>query len=116
MEDALRVLLVEDEVLVALYAQDVLEEAGHVVCGVAARGSMALETAENAAPDVVLMDLRLADGDTGAKAAQDISERLGIRVVYVTGTPDLLAGCKIVGTVVLKPFSPEQLLEAVSPA
>jgi CheY-like chemotaxis protein len=115
MEDVLRVLLVEDEALVALYAQDVLEGAGHVVCGITARGDMVLATAEQTAPQVVLVDLRLADGETGARAAQEVSERLKIRVVYVTGTPDLLDGVKMVGKVIRKPYSPQQLLDAVGP-
>ena len=57
--DALRVLIVEDEAIVAADLEDLLGRAGIQVLGWTPRGEEALEIARREAPDVVLLDVRL---------------------------------------------------------
>jgi two-component system, response regulator PdtaR len=79
----LRVLIVEDELIVAWLARDELEHAGFVVCGMAATEHEAVRLALAERPDVALVDIRLAQG-SGLHAARPMEEA-GIAVLFVTG-------------------------------
>ena len=72
----LRVLLVEDENLVALLLEDMLAELGHTVIGPVARLNKALEMAQQEAFDVAILDININGGDTypvaDALASRDI--------------------------------------------
>ena len=70
---AIRVLIVEDELLVAWAARDELERAGLVVCGMAATERQAVRLAQAERPDVALVDVRLKQG-SGLGAAQPMAE------------------------------------------
>jgi DNA-binding response OmpR family regulator len=108
---ALRVLIVEDELLVAWLAKDELERAGFVVCGMAATEQAAVRLALAAHPDVALVDIQLAQG-SGLHAARPM-EAAGIAVLFVTAhrCDALEAG---VGLGCLdKPFAVEVLPEVV---
>ncbi len=83
----LRVLVVEDEGLVALDLASIVEQFGGTVIGPVASVSEALRSAAQQPPDVALMDIRLPDGD-GIDAARQIRERHGARIVFVTGNTD----------------------------
>lgn len=82
------VLVVEDESLVAAYASRCLESLGYRVAGVASNGAQAFSCAEEAKPDLVLMDINLEGGMDGIEAAKKIRFGLNIPVVYVTGSAD----------------------------
>ena len=101
-----KVLIVEDEFLVALQLEDILDEGGHQVVG-SVSDLAALETVSEA-PDVALVDLNLRDGLTGPEVARRLCDRFGTRIVYVTANPsqiDLPARCAV--GIVQKPFSRE---------
>ena len=66
---ARKILVVEDEALVALGVSTLLEEMGHEVCGVAASVDEALELSRAYGPDLVLMDVNLQEGGNGIDAA-----------------------------------------------
>ena len=108
-----KILIVEDEFLVALQLEDVLRAAGHCVVGIVPdRASLA---AIHEAPQVALVDLNLRDGPSGPTIALDLSRHYGTRVVYVTANPqqiDVLAPTAI--GVIPKPFSEEAILAAVA--
>jgi CheY-like chemotaxis protein len=108
------VLLVEDEPLVAALAQDILEDAGHQVVAVADRLGSAIEAAKIYRPQLALVDLRLADGDTGPDVAAALAHDFGVAVVYATGTPHLLDNRPVLGPIIQKPFRPEVLLRAIA--
>jgi two-component system, response regulator PdtaR len=82
-DQELCVLIVEDEALVALELEQMLEDDGFRICGVADCTSLALEHMKAHQPDVALVDLHLADGFTGVEIAADISNN-GCMVVFMT--------------------------------
>jgi two-component system, response regulator PdtaR len=65
----MRVLIVEDEALIAMYLEMLVAELGHEVCACTASAAAAIEAAEAYRPDVVLMDVQLANGSCGIEAA-----------------------------------------------
>ena len=88
-----RVLIIEDEPIIALDLTRVARELGHTVVGVAATRSEAVAMAEETRPGLVLADVRLADGSSGMDAAADILNRLDLPVIFITAFPEhLLTG------------------------
>lgn len=85
-----RLLVVEDEGIVALDIQARLIHLGYQVTGIADSGEDAIEMAEEARPDLVLMDIRLRGAMDGIETAQQIRSRFGIPVVYLTAYADEL--------------------------
>lgn len=85
---ALRVLIVEDDPLIALDLRMHLQDDGHEVAGWATTHREALETAEAVGADVALMDLRLADGSFGGDAARALHDECGIPSIIVSGNLD----------------------------
>lgn len=109
-----RVLLVEDEALVALLACDVLEEGGYEIVGPADRLAGALALAGNEALDAALLDINLA-----GEAVWPVAELLGRRripFVLVSGYGDSLpmpAGCAPAQRL-SKPYDGQSLLRALA--
>jgi two-component system, response regulator PdtaR len=85
---SVKVLIVEDEFLVAVNLEAVIEELGYTSVGIAADTPSALDLAA-AHPDVALVDLNLRDGPTGAEIGNMLS-KLGVSVLYVTANPRML--------------------------
>ena len=83
-----RVLIVEDEFLIALTAEAELLSAGFVVVGKAASYDKAVALARSTTPDLVLMDVRLGAGRDGIDAALTLREELGLRSIIATGSMD----------------------------
>lgn len=111
----LRVLVVEDEFLVASTLQLHLEALGCEVVGIARRADTGVEMAYEMRPDLVLMDIGLPDRD-GVQATKDIMEQAPTAVVVVTAYEDdrvqqaLAAGALKVLT---KPVLEEQLAQVL---
>ena len=102
-----RVLICEDEPLVALDLEQMVYDAGHEPVGPVRNFSDALEVADSARPSVAIIDLNLADGATGANLARILHER-GIRIVVLSGMTDVspaLAG--IPHVFISKPINPD---------
>ncbi|PHP26896.1 response regulator [Limimaricola cinnabarinus] len=85
---SLRVLIVEDEFFIALDLQDQVEELGHAVTGVAHDIESCKSAARAQAPDLALMDLRLANGASGIEASRWLYEDLGVRCIFISGNLD----------------------------
>jgi DNA-binding NarL/FixJ family response regulator len=83
-----KVLILEDEIMVAWSLREVLILTGYEVVGIAARVSDALCLAENTRPDVAIIDVRLAGDRDGIEAAQLLQQQFGIRAVFLTATWD----------------------------
>ncbi|MEZ4483046.1 MAG: diguanylate cyclase [Syntrophotaleaceae bacterium] len=83
-----KILIVEDEALIALEIQKRLRQLGHEVCGIASCDAAAMTLAAEQRPDLVLMDIRLAGGLDGIEVAAMIRERLEIPTVYLTAHVD----------------------------
>jgi PAS domain S-box-containing protein len=112
-----RILIVEDEALIAEEIRERLAEAGYPVLAVADTGAAAIELVERTRPNLVLMDIRLKGGMDGIEAAQTINDRFGVPVVYLTAYSDQAtlqrAKMRAAFGYVLKPFQVESLLIAI---
>jgi CheY-like chemotaxis protein len=85
----LRILLIEDELLIALNAQDILEDEGHHMVGLAANAEQSSALALEHRPDLALVDLNLRDGLTGPEIGTKLAQEYGIPVLFVTANPSL---------------------------
>jgi CheY-like chemotaxis protein len=108
-----RILVVEDEALVALEIQSGLESVGHEVVGVADRAAAAGNLARLTRPHLALVDIRLAHGESGLEVAADLT-RLGLACLFVTGNCPLDRGIGIAVGCLHKPFDEWQLVQAVA--
>lgn len=116
-EGPLRLLVVEDEGLVALEIEAALAGAGHQVVGVADDRASALALARRAGPrpDLALVDIRLAGGDSGMRVAADLAA-LGVPVLFVTGNCASEQGRAVAVGCLHKPFTEGELLASVAAA
>ena len=116
-----KILIVEDEALLALHAEQVLSDAGFLVVGAAANARSAIRLAEVARPDLVLMDVRLrTHTPDGVDTAVEIQQRFGIATIFVSANAETArspraAAAKAVG-VIAKPYSDAELVRAVRAA
>ena len=115
MSDPLRILVVEDEALILMQIEMMLEEAGHSVVGTAMTAAEAIAQIETCRPELVLIDLRLADGSSGLEVAQAIRERDGITAAFMTANARQLSEEMEGATAVIaKPFSEAVLEDALA--
>lgn len=84
----IRLLIVEDEYILALNLQESLESLGYTVLDIVDSAEMAIEIAAQQRPSLVLMDIRLRGEMDGIQAAEHIWRQFQIPVVYVTGHSD----------------------------
>jgi len=108
-----KVLIVEDERIVARSLEQELQALHYEVTGTVITGKAAVMAAERTRPDVVLMDIRLAGHMHGTEAATLIWQRLQIPVVYLTAyaDPETLAAVKRTNAYgyVMKPYEAEEV-------
>jgi len=114
------ILIVEDESIVAKDVKNMLEKIGYYVPAVVSSGEKAIQKAEEAQPDLVLMDIMLKGDIDGVEAAEEIRNRFGIPVVYLTAyaDDDTMRRAKITEPYgyILKPFQERELYIAVEMA
>jgi len=84
----MRVLIVEDEALIAMHLEMIVTEIGHEVCAAAASAEEAIAEVAAHHPDVVLMDVQLANGSCGIDAAREIYRRHGIPCIFLSANID----------------------------
>ena len=110
-----RILLVEDEILIAEDARILLERMGYLVVGTTRSGPEAVEEEGELRPDLILMDVRLQGGMNGVEAARRIRSQVDIPIIYVTAQVSVLASSENGDrcTCLAKPFSPNQLRAAI---
>jgi CheY-like chemotaxis protein len=105
-ERTARVLVIEDEPIIALDLRSIVEGLGHTVVGTADTHRTAVDAATETDPDLVLADIKLADGSSGIDAVREILERHTVPVIFITAYPErLLTGERPEPTyLVTKPF------------
>jgi len=103
---ASRVLIIEDESIIALDLENLMTELGHEVVGIAATRDEAVKQARQQKPGLVLADIRLADGSSGIDAVSEILRGFDIPVIFITAYPErLLTGERPEPTyLITKPF------------
>jgi len=112
-----KILVVEDENIVALEIKKRLQKLGYIVPGVASTGEDAIIKAEGILPDLVLMDIMLKGEIDGIQAAGEIRSRFNIPVIYLTAYSDeeTLERAKLTEPYgyILKPFEEDDLRTAI---
>jgi len=115
-----RILVVEDESIVAMDIKHRLESLDYQVSEIASSGEEAVEKAGKTNPDLILMDIVLKGEMDGIDAAQIIKDRFDIPVVYLTAYSDdkTLKRAKITGPFgyIIKPFEDQELHSAIEVA
>jgi CheY-like chemotaxis protein len=111
-----KILVVEDEILIAEDLRLILQRMGHEVVGIASSGTEAIRKANKLHPDLVLMDVRLQGAMDGIETARQIRSTADIPIVYVTAYASALAALDLNDrcTRLAKPFSPLQLQAAIA--
>lgn len=113
-----RIMIVEDEALVAFAMQEDLQERGYVVTGLAATAQDAIRLARETRPAVVIMDVRLRGTGDGVDAANVIErDSPGTRIVFVTGSrePETLRRIEAdhPSGLLIKPVGPDEIERAI---
>lgn len=108
------VLIIEDEVFIAIDLQQILQKLGLSVAGIAKNRAEALRIAGFTRPSLILADYKLRD-DTGVAVVKAIREQMPASVIYVTSHPDEAAATRDCedDLVIAKPFNPHALAAAV---
>ncbi|MEL7466172.1 MAG: response regulator [Pseudomonadota bacterium] len=113
-----RVLIIEDEPIIAMDLESIVSGMGHVVVGMADTHTEAVAKAESSNPDLILADIQLADGSSGVEAVDEIMETAAKPVIFITAYPErLLTGDRVEPPfLITKPFRPEAIEAAIAQA
>ena len=113
-----RVMIIEDEPIIAADITDIVSSLGHDVTGVARTHSEALALGEEQKPDLILADIQLADNSSGIDAVNDLLKTMDVPVIFITAFPErLLTGDRPEPAFLIsKPFQEAQVQSAVSQA
>lgn len=112
-----KILIVEDESIIALNIKEMLSDFDYEIVGIAANGTKALQLVTAKTPDLVLMDITLQNREDGIEVAEAISKISSVPIVFLTAndknkTIDRAINIKPYGYV-LKPFKAVELKTAV---
>lgn len=113
-----KVLIIEDEPLIALDIEDLVRSMGHRVMGVARTRGEALRITKTQTPQLILSDIQLADGSSGIDAVNDMLKSFNVPVIFITAFPErLLTGEKPEPAfLITKPFSPDMVKGVIAQA
>jgi DNA-binding NarL/FixJ family response regulator len=114
----LRILVVEDEMLIAMGLELVVQSFGHSVCALASNADAAIAEAGRHRPDIVLMDICLGRGSSGIVAACEIRKRFDIPAIFISANLDpamieAAQDAKPAGFIA-KPFTPDRIGRALA--
>lgn len=112
------IMIIEDEPLIALDIEQMVEDLGHRVTGIARTHAEAVALYNKTSPKMVLADIQLADGSSGIDAVNDILKVDTVPVIFITAFPErLLTGARPEPAfLVTKPFNPDMLKALISQA
>lgn len=112
-----RVLIVDDEFIIAETLRVYVEDLGLEVCGTAATAEAAVDLALTHRPYIVLMDMRLQGERDGVDASTEIHQRLGSKIVFITGSREPATLMRIENGhpagVLFKPVAESQLVATI---
>ena len=114
----LKIMIVEDENIIALDIRNILKSLGFTITGVTAFGEESIELASSSLPDLVLMDIKLKGKMDGISAAEQIYKRFNIPVIYLTALGDentlkRVSGMQPFGFIG-KPFEENELMDTIN--
>lgn len=111
----LRILIAEDEPIIAMILGDLLTELGHIICATVTTEQEAVALADAERPDFIIIDAGLGTGN-GIAAMAAISARRPTPHVYVTGNADAVRAVEPNAVVLEKPFQEPELIAAIERA
>ncbi|MGB0497438.1 MAG: response regulator [Rubricella sp.] len=114
-----KVMIIEDEAIIAMDLEAIVSDLGHRVAGVARTRKAAVEMGRAEEPNLILADIQLADNSSGIDAVNDLLSELGeTPVIFITAFPErLLTGERPEPAFLIsKPYTEEQVRSAVSQA
>lgn len=115
MAASLRVLVIEDEMMIAMLLEDVLVDLGHHVAGVAMRLPQALEMAKAVDADIAILDINL-DGRRSFPVADVLREK-GVKLIFASGYGSPGLEPPFLDEIILKkPFEPSDIRAALARA
>lgn len=118
--DKIRVLIIEDEPIVAQDIEETLREGGYGIAGIASRGELAYELFTETEPDLVMLDINLAGNLDGIETAAMIKAKRDIPIIFLTGLSDkgTIARASEVepDAYITKPFNETQLQASIQSA
>jgi two-component sensor histidine kinase/DNA-binding NarL/FixJ family response regulator/putative methionine-R-sulfoxide reductase with GAF domain len=110
----LKVLIAENDLLMADMLEEVITEGGFEVCGIGRNVKEALALARRHSPDIALLDLRLAHDELGTDIAAGLDRSRGLGILYATGNSHQFLLTKDDGDACLdKPFRPADVIRAL---
>ena len=121
MEDSIagRVLIIEDEAIIAMDIEGIVASMGHAVTGIARTRTRAVELGRRERPDLILADIQLADDSSGIDAVNELLQTFpSTPVIFITAFPErLLTGDRPEPAFLIsKPYTEEQVRSSVSQA
>ncbi len=112
-----KVLIVEDEAVIAQHLEDILEENDYEVVGVAHNLKKAISLIEMKSPDFVCLDIMLSDGSSGIDVAKRIRTEYKVPFIYLTSYSDIETVKAVVATnpggYLVKPFKDSDIIPAI---
>lgn len=85
-----RILIIEDEALVAMELRFVLEDLGYQVVDICATAKSALNAVRETDIDLALVDIHLSDGATGIELGRRLAQEMGVTVLFMTANPGMV--------------------------
>jgi two-component system, response regulator PdtaR len=110
-----RVLLIEDDALIAMLLSEILTGMGHSVCATATTESEAVAAAAQYEPDLLIVDATLSRG-SGVSAVEEIQRARPIAHLFISGDAERVRKRQPEALVVKKPFRQNELAEAITKA
>lgn len=112
---AARVLVVEDDAIIAMMYAELLGEMGHAVCAIETTEAGAVAAANRHKPDLMIVDAGLRDGD-GVAAVTEILRSGFVPHLFVTGDPTAVLKARLGAVILQKPFRDPELARAIQRA
>lgn len=111
----LKILIVEDEPLLAMDLESHVEGLGQKVVGIAQDSSEAMALAKSASPELAFVDVNLRDGRTGPRIAAELAEKHKVVVVFVTASSEQIPpDCSGALGIIPKPWKPDTIEHWIS--
>ncbi len=118
METPLKVIIIEDEAVIAQLLEYHIQESGHQVLDVAHSSERALDLIHNLQPDLILLDIHILGERDGIEVGMIVKEKYDIPIIFITALSDLdtIQRAKKAGPVsyLVKPYKPDDLKAAIS--
>jgi DNA-binding response OmpR family regulator len=109
----LKILIAEDDSIIAGLMEDILTEYGYDVCGIASIVAEAVALARTHKPDLAVIDLRLANNGLGTEIAAQLGELGHLGVLYITGASQVILTSANGHARLAKPFRDTELVRSL---